>query len=76
MAIAFYKSFMNINPEFIWKLIQYILRKGDIAYLPLVRSSCYRVNYPAFCVNLQPKNLPSDIKQSNNLEEFKLKLRN
>ena len=49
---------------------------GDIVYLPPVRSSCYGVNTLAFRGSLLWNNLQSDIKQSTNLEEFKLKLSN
>ena len=72
---------MNINPEFILeffnkKPVQYNLRKGDIVYLPPAQSSCYRINFLAFRGSLLWNSLPSNKKQSHNLEEFKLKLRN
>ena len=49
---------------------------GDIVYLSPVRSSCYGVNILACRRSLLWNNFQSDIKQSNNLEEFKLKLSN
>ena len=72
---------MNINPEFMWEFfnktpLQYNLRKGDIVYLPPARSSCYGINSRVFHGRLLWNSLPSNVKQSHNLEEFKLKLRN
>ena len=63
-------QFFNINP------LQYNLRKGDIVYLPPARSSCYGINTLAFRGSLPYNSLPSKVKQSHNLEELKLKLRN
>ena len=62
---------MNINPELLWEFsnkspFQYILRKGDIVYLPPARPSCYGINSPAFRGTLL----------WNSLEELKLKLKN
>ena len=81
LAIEVYKSLMNINPEFMWEFsntnpVQYNLRKGDIVNLPPVRSSCYGINSQALRGRLLWNSLPSYVKQSHNLEEFKLKLRN
>ena len=72
---------MNINPEFMWEsfnqyLFQYNLRKGDTVYVPPARSSCYGINSPAFRGSLLWNSFASNVKQSHNLEEFKLKLRN
>ena len=80
LAIEVYKSFMNINPQFMWEFfnknpVQYNLRKGDI-YLPPSRSSCYGINSLAFRGSLLRNSLPNNVKQSHNLEEFKLKLNN
>ena len=63
-------EFFNKNP------VQYNLRKEDIVYLPPARSSCYGINSLAFRGSLLWKSLPSNVKQSHNLEEFKLKLKN
>ena len=73
LAIEVYKSFMDINPEFIWDFfsknpVQYNLR-GDIVYLPHARSSCDGVNSLAFQGSLLWNNLPSDVEQINNLVE-------
>ena len=70
---------MNMNPEFMWKFfsknpVQYNLQKGDVVYLPSARPSCYGINYLAFWGSLLWNSLPSNVKQSYNLEEFKLKL--
>ena len=50
--------------------------QGDIVYLPPARSSRYGINSPAFRGDLLWNSLPSNVKQSHNLEEFKLKLKN
>ena len=81
LAIEVYKSLMNINPEFMWEFfnkipVQYNLRKGDIAYLPPAISSCYGIDSLALCGSLLWNSLPSNVKQSRNLEEFKLRLKN
>ena len=81
LAIEVYKSLMNINLEFMWEFfnknpLQCNLRKGDIVYLPPARSSCYGINSLAFRGNLLWNSLSSNLKQSHNLEEFKLKLKN
>ena len=81
LANEVYKSLMNINPEFMWEYfsknsVHYNFRKGDIVYFPPARSSCYGINSLAFRGSLLWNNLPSNAKQSHNLEEFKLKLRN
>ena len=81
LATEVYKSLMNINPEFMWEFfnknpVEYNLREGDIVYLPPARFSCYGINTLAFRGSLLWNSLPSNVKQSHNLEEFKLKLRN
>lgn len=55
--------------------VQCNLQKGDIAYLPPDRSSCYGINSLVLRGSLLWENLVSDVKQSNNLEEFKHKLK-
>ena len=80
-AIEVYKSLMNINPEFMWEFfnknpVQYNLQKGDIVYLPHARSSCYGINSLAFRGSLLRNSLPINVKQSHDLKEFKLKLKN
>ena len=56
--------------------VQYNLRKGDIVYLPPARSSRYGITSLAFRGGLLWNSLPSNVKQSQNLEELKLKLKN
>ena len=80
LAIEVYKSLMNMNHEFMWKFFsrnpaQYNLRKGDIVCLPPTRSSCYGSNSLAFRGSLLWISLPSNVKQSHDLEEFKLQLK-
>ena len=80
LAIAVYKSLMNVNPGLIREFfnkspVQYNIRKGDIV-LPPTRSSCYGINSLAFRGILLWNSLPRNVKQSHNLEEPKLKLRN
>ena len=77
LAIEVYKSLMNINPELMWEFfnknpVQYNLRKGGLVYLPPATFSCYGINSLAFRWSLLWNNLPSNVKQSHNLEEFKL----
>ena len=72
---------MSINLEFLWEFfhknpVQYNLRKEDIVYLPPARSSCYEINYLDFRGRLLWNSLPSNVKQSQDLEEFILKLQN
>ena len=81
LAIEVYKLLMNINPDFMRDFfnknpLQYNLRKGDINYIPPARFSCYGINFLAFRENLLWNSLPSNVKESHNLEELKLKLRN
>ena len=63
-------EFFNKNP------VQCNLRKGDIVCLPHARSSCYGINFLTFLGSLPWDSLPCNVKQSHNLEEFKLKLNN
>ena len=63
-------KFFNKNP------VLYNLQKGDIVYLPLNRSSCCGINSLGFRGSLLWNSLPSNAKQSHNLEEFKFKLKN
>ena len=79
-AIEVYKSLVNINPEFMWEFynknpVQYNLVKGHVVYFPPARSSCYGINSLAFFGVLLWNSLPSNVKQSHILEEFKLKIK-
>ena len=77
LAIEVYKSLMNMNPEFMLKFfsknpVQYNLRRGDIVYLPPARSFCYGINSLAFCGRLLWNSLTSNVKESYNLEQFRI----
>ena len=72
---------MISNPEFMWEffnkyLVQYNLQKGDTVYLIPARSSCYDINSLAFPESLLWNSLPRNVKQSYNVNKFKLNLRN
>ena len=69
---------MNTNSEFMWKVssknqVPDNLRRRYIVYLLPARSSSCGINSLAFRGNLLSNSLPSNTKQSHNLEEFKLK---
>ena len=81
LASKVYKTLMNINPEFMWGFfnkspVQHNLQKRDIVYHPHARSTSYRINSLALHWRLLWNSLPSNAKQSHNLEELKLKLTN
>ena len=56
--------------------ISYNLRKGPILYLPSTHSTYYRTNSVLFRASLIWNNLPSDIKSSKSLSQFKTKIKN
>ena len=71
LAIEVYKSYMNINPEFMWEFLNknpahYNSWKRDVVYGPLARPSCYLINSLAFRGSLLRNSLPSNVKQSHN----------
>ena len=77
-AIEVYKSLMNMNSEFMWKVssknqVPDNLRRRYIVYLLPVRPTSCGINSLAFRGSLLSNSLPSNRKQSHNLEEFKLK---
>lgn len=78
LAIQNFKSLLNINPEFMWKVFienpfHCYLQNEDIIYLP--PADC-EINSLPFCGFTIPLNLLSDVKKDDNLEEFNSKLRN
>ena len=80
LVTEIYKSTTQINPEFMWSYftynnITYNLRKGPILYLPSTHSTYYGTNSVHFRGSLIWNNLPSDIKSSKSVSEFKPKLR-
>ena len=80
-GIEVYKSLINMNSEFMWKVssknqVPDNLRRRYIVYILPARSSSCGINSLAFRGSLLSNSLPSNTKQSHNLEEFKLKWRN
>ena len=81
LAIEVYKSLTKLNPGFIWNFfernhIPYNLRRGDLLLLPPAKSTRYGVNSLAFQGSLLWNNLPSQVKESQTLDEFKNKIKN
>ena len=72
---------MHLNPEFMWpyfykKPIPYDLRKGTKVFLPSVKSFRLGLNSVHFRGSILGNNLPSSIKNSQIINEFKAKLKN
>ena len=81
MALEVFKSLMHLNPEFMWsyfneKPITYDLRKGTKVFLPPVKSFRLGLNSVHFRGSILWNNLPSSIKNSQTINEFKVKLKN
>ena len=81
LVTGIFKSTTQINPEFMWPYltyssISYNLRKGPILYWPSTHSTYYDSNSVHFRGSLIWNNLPSDIKSSKSLSEFKTKIKN
>ena len=81
LALAVLKSLMHLNPEFMWSYfnenpIPYDLRKGIKVFLPPVKSFRFGLNSIHFRGSILWNNLPSSIKNSQNINEFKTKLKN
>ena len=81
LAIEVYKSLKMFNPGFIWNFfrkneVSYNLRRGDLVYLPPAKSTRYGINSLAFRGSLLWNNLPSHVKNSQTVEEFKIKVKN
>ena len=76
LAIEVYKSLNMLDPGFMWNFfershIPYNLRRGDLLLLPPAKSTRYGVNSLAF-----RRSLPSQVKESQTLEEFKNRIKN
>ena len=76
-----FKSLMHLNPQFMWsyfieKPITYDLRKGTKVFLSPVKSFPLGLNSVHFRGSILWNNLPSSIKNSQTMNEFKLKLKN
>ena len=81
LALEVFKSLMHLNPEFMWSYfnenpIPYDLRKGIKVFLPPVKSFRFGLNSIHFRGSILWNNLPSSIKNSQTINEFKVKLKN
>ena len=81
LTVEVYKTISEINPSFMWPYfrnnpIPYDLRKGSKVFLPPTRSPRYGINSLLFQGSLLWNNLPSSVKNSETLNDFKLKLKN
>ena len=81
LALEVFKSLMHLNPEFMWSYfnenpIPYDLRKGIKVFLPPVKSFRFGLNSIHFRGSILWNNLPSSIKNSLTINEFKVKLKN
>ena len=81
LAIEVYKSLTKLNPRFMWNFFErnytsYNLRRRDLL-LPLpAKSIRYGVNSLAFRQSQLSNNLPSQVKESQTLEEFRNRIKN
>ena len=81
LVTVIYKSTTQINSEFMWSYFTYNnitcnIRKEPILYLPSTHSTYYITNSVHFRRSLIWNNLPSDIKSSISVSEFKTKIKN
>ena len=81
LALEVFKSPMHLNPEFMWSyfnenLIPYDLRKGTKIFLPPVKSFRLGLNSVYFRGRIRWNDLPSSIKNSQTINEFKVELKN
>ena len=81
LALEVFKSLMHLNPEIMWsyfneKPTTYDLRKGTKVFLPPVKSFRLGLNFVHFRGSILWNNLPSLIKNSQTINEFKVKLKN
>ena len=81
LALEVFKSLMHLNPEFMWSYfnenpIPYDLRKGTKVFLPPVKSFRLGLNSVHFRGSILRNNLPSSIKKSQTINEFKAKIKN
>ena len=80
LALEVSKSFMHLNPKFMWSYlndnpIPCDLRNGIKVFLPLVKSFRSGLNSTHFRGSILWNNLPSSIKNSQTINEFKVKLK-
>ena len=81
LALKVFKYLMHLNPEFIWSYfnenpIPYDLRKGIKVFLPPVKLFRFGLNSIHFRGSILWNNLPSSVKNSQTINEFKVKLKN
>ena len=81
LVTEIHKSTSYLNPKFMCsffthKEIPYNLRKGQVLSLPPARSTCYGTNSVHFRESLIWNNLPSYIKSSRSVCEFKNNIKN
>ena len=81
LALEVFKSFMHLNLEFVWSYfnenpILYQLRKGTKVFLPPFKSFHLGLISVHFRGSILWNNLPSSIKNCQNINEFKTKLKN
>ena len=81
LALKVVKSLMRLNPEFMWSYsndnpIPYDLRKEIKVFLPPVTSIRLDLNSIHFRGSILRNKLPSFIKNRQNINEFKVKLKN
>ena len=81
LALQVFKSLMHLNPEFMWsyfneKPITYDLKKGTKVFLSPVKSFRLGLNSVHFRGIILWNNIPSSIKNSQTINEFKVKLKN
>ena len=81
LALEILKCLMHLNPEFMWscfneKPITCDLRKGTKVFLQPVKSFRLGLNFVHFRGSILWNNLPSSIKNSQTIKEFKVKLKN
>ena len=81
LALEAFISFMHLNPKFMWSYfnenpIPYDLREGIKVFLLPVKSVRFGLNSLHFRGSILWNNLPSSIKNSQTINEFKVKLKN
>ena len=81
LALEGFKSLMHLNPEFMWSYfdknpIPSDLRKGIKVFLPPVKSFRFGLNSIHYRGSILWNKLPSSIKNSQTINEFKVKLKN
>ena len=81
LALEVFKSLMHLNPEIMWSYfnenpIPYDLRKGIKVFQSSVKSFRFGLNSIHFRGSILWNNLPSSIKNSQTINEFKVKLKN